>query len=422
MVRNGFIKRQVQNGFLSGVPGCLEHTFVAWEMLREAFENTRQLVISWLDLENAYGSVSHNLIQFALEYYGVPEAWREIIFNYYEKLMTKVITKEWSTGFFCFEIGLFQGCVLSCILFNCVFQLLLDFVEVEKHRGYQFKLTKEVQRLDFAFADDLTLTTSSVSDNQRACDRVQKWLDWSDCMKAKPSKCVSFGMKQFSDRIKFEKFKPVRPDLSYSAFDPELSINGQRMQFLLGKNNDGSYATDDFKKSHFKMLGRYISFEVNEKGVKAKIRSDVISDLDKLDGTLVDGPKKLWMYQHYAIARVSWPFLVYDLDLSFAQELTKRATSKLKWAGLASSSEVGVLYRAKKDFGLGITSLEDHYKRMQLVKCDLLKNSGSDDVRLLFQAKANKEGKEGRMWRASRLHTEREIEGSSSRVDPPGLA
>ena len=218
-------------------------------------------------------------------------------------------------------------------------------------------------------------------------------------------------MKQFSDRIKFEKFKPVRPDLSYSAFDPELSINGQRMQFLLGKNNDGSYATDDFKKSHFKMLGRYISFEVNEKGVKAKIRSDVISDLDKLDGTLVDGPKKLRMYQHYAIARVSWPFLVYDLDLSFAQELTKRATSKLKkWAGLASSSEVGVLYRAKKDFGLGITSLEDHYKRMQLVKCDLLKNSGSDDVRLLFQAKANKEGKEGRMWRASRLHTEREIE------------
>ena len=131
--------------------------------------------------------------------------------------MTKVITKEWSTGFFCFEIGLFQGCVLSCILFNCVFQLLLDFVEVEKHRGYQFKLTKEVQRLDFAFADDLTLTTSSVSDNQRACDRVQKWLDWSGCMKAKPSKCVSFGMKQFSDRIKLEKFKPVRPDLSYSA-------------------------------------------------------------------------------------------------------------------------------------------------------------------------------------------------------------
>ncbi len=95
------------------------------EAMREAKEHIRQIVISWLDLANAYGSVRHNLIQFALNWYGVPKLIQKLIYNYYEKLMTKVTTREWSTRFFLFDIGLFQ--VLSTILFDCVFQLLLDF-------------------------------------------------------------------------------------------------------------------------------------------------------------------------------------------------------------------------------------------------------------------------------------------------------
>jgi hypothetical protein len=78
-----------------------------------------------MDLANAYGSVRHNLIQFALNWYHVPACiQKELIFNYYEKLAAKVQTKQWTTGFFLFDLGLFQGCVLSTILFNCVFQLL----------------------------------------------------------------------------------------------------------------------------------------------------------------------------------------------------------------------------------------------------------------------------------------------------------
>ena len=42
------------------------------EALKEAKELNRQIVISWIDLANAYGSVCHNLIQFALNWYHVP--------------------------------------------------------------------------------------------------------------------------------------------------------------------------------------------------------------------------------------------------------------------------------------------------------------------------------------------------------------
>ena len=101
MLKNKFIKVEVQKGFLSGVAGCVEHAFALFEALREAKSHMRQIVISWLDLANAYGSVRHNLIQFAMNWYHVPKLIHDLIFDYYEKLMAKIETVNWSTGFSC---------------------------------------------------------------------------------------------------------------------------------------------------------------------------------------------------------------------------------------------------------------------------------------------------------------------------------
>jgi hypothetical protein len=89
----------------------------------------RQIVVAWIDLANAYGSVRHNLIQIALEWFHVPLLIRNLVFDYYDKLMAKVQTSDCSTGSFLFDIGLFEGRVLSTILFDLVFQLLLDLLE-----------------------------------------------------------------------------------------------------------------------------------------------------------------------------------------------------------------------------------------------------------------------------------------------------
>ena len=128
LVMNNYIRCESQKGFLFGLPGCLEHSFTLFEALRDAKENQRQIIVAWIDLANAYGSVRHNLIQFALNWFHVPVSIQKLIFDYYNKLMAKVKTSNWSTGFFLFDIGLFQGCVLSTILFDAVFRLLLDLL------------------------------------------------------------------------------------------------------------------------------------------------------------------------------------------------------------------------------------------------------------------------------------------------------
>ena len=232
MTTNNYISRTVQKGFLTGVAGCIEHTFTLMEALKEANAHTRQIVITWIDLANAYGSVRHNLIQFALNWFHVPQLIQELIFNYYEKLCAIIKTKEWSTGFFLFDIGLFQGCVLSTILFDCVFQLLLDFLKPKKKLGYHFKTIEDTTALTKAYADDLTLISHNVSDNQTLCNLTHTWLDWSVTMKAKPSKCVSMAMKMFFKSIKHEKYTPIESSM-YSLFDPQLSIAGQPIRFIL---------------------------------------------------------------------------------------------------------------------------------------------------------------------------------------------
>ena len=68
--------------------------------MRDAYENRRQLILAFIDLANAYGSVMHNLIQFALWWYHVPPTIAETIYDYYENLIAQVVTEDWKTDFF----------------------------------------------------------------------------------------------------------------------------------------------------------------------------------------------------------------------------------------------------------------------------------------------------------------------------------
>ena len=401
MVNNNYIPRRIQKGFLSGVAGCVEHTFMLYEALKEAKEHTRQIVVSWLDLANAYGSVRHNLIQFALNWYHIPKQIQELIFDYYEKLMAKIVTKEWSTGFFLFDIGLFQGCVLSAILFLCVFQLLLDLLKpLEDKAAYSFKMTTSVKILSEAFADDLSLVTRNTAMNQLAVNKTQDFLAWTETMKAKPRKCVALGLKQFDARIKHEDKIPVL-DQTYSSFDPQLTIDGNPMRFILDTNKP-----DDFKSSHFKFLGRWIHHYLNEKQLKTRTEELFSEDVQLVNKSYVNGFMKLWLYQFYLLYRFSWPFIVHDLDLSYAKKLQTIAQPFLKrWSGVGRSVDPGVLYRSRDNYGLGLTSVSAHFTSMQLVKCQLLEASVDENVRKVFATRTEREAKLVRVFRASRLNT-----------------
>jgi hypothetical protein len=86
LIANSFLDSSLQKAFIPGVPGCTEHQFKLWRALQDAKEQQRSLCVAWWDLENAYGSVHHSLLQFALNHYHIPSICQRILNSLYTGL------------------------------------------------------------------------------------------------------------------------------------------------------------------------------------------------------------------------------------------------------------------------------------------------------------------------------------------------
>ena len=78
----------------------------------------RLLVITLLDLKNAFGEVHHNLIKTVLDYHHIPDQIKAIIENLFTDFQTLIITSEFWTPFIAVGLGVLEGepiaSVLSC--------------------------------------------------------------------------------------------------------------------------------------------------------------------------------------------------------------------------------------------------------------------------------------------------------------------
>ena len=60
--KNNVIDTSVQKGFITGLPGVFEHVYSLSAILQDANSAKRPLMITFLNLKNAFGSVPHQLI------------------------------------------------------------------------------------------------------------------------------------------------------------------------------------------------------------------------------------------------------------------------------------------------------------------------------------------------------------------------
>jgi hypothetical protein len=369
MVGNGYFNRAIQKGFLSQVSGCSEHVELLKATMKDAKKHQRQLVITWIDLKNAFGSVSHNLIQFALKWYHVPEHFAKQIFKYYETLVAAIETKDWKSESFAYEIGVFQGCVISPLLFNMVFNLLLDLlVPLSAKNGYKFK-NIDLLVLILAYADDLSVVAKSAAACQETLNLVDYFLKWTRTMAAKPRKCKSLGFKEWvkSDEHKFTRLLNKK----FTPFDPKLTISEGKVGFIADKS--------------FKFLGWNVHHHMKENKQKNVLKHN-LEDRIKLTGRAkISGFGKLWLYQHYIVSSLAWPLMVYDLDITFVRKLERYCNKFLKkWAGIFKNGITSLLYKPRPQFGLGLTSLVHFYKRLLVNRSILIKYSKDESLVKLY--------------------------------------
>lgn len=77
LLANNYIDTSCQKAGIPGFPGCVEHSAMIWEQIQTAKRSKSDLHVVWLDLANAYGSVPHQLINFALNFFHIPSCLKE---------------------------------------------------------------------------------------------------------------------------------------------------------------------------------------------------------------------------------------------------------------------------------------------------------------------------------------------------------
>ena len=94
LVNNSYIETNIQKGFWTGICDTIEHTDTLTCMINLARRNQRNLVITLLDLKNAFGELDHNLIISVLHYHHVPDHIRSLIGSFYTNYTISVGTND----------------------------------------------------------------------------------------------------------------------------------------------------------------------------------------------------------------------------------------------------------------------------------------------------------------------------------------
>lgn len=157
MTQNGYINTSIQKGGVEGFSGCLEHTGVLSQLIQEAKEKKGSLTVVWLDFANAYGSIPHNLIQVALDYYHIPSNIQSMITSYLRDIKLRFQSAKFMTKWQPVEKGIVTGCTISPILFIMGMNLIITAAST-KSRGPKTAAGCQQPAIR-AFMDDLTVIT-----------------------------------------------------------------------------------------------------------------------------------------------------------------------------------------------------------------------------------------------------------------------
>ncbi|CAG9571769.1 unnamed protein product [Danaus chrysippus] len=354
MLSNKYFRPNHQKGFLPGISGCLEHNTLLSESLKDARKSERQITVCWIDLENAFGSIQHELMLFALRWYNFPPLASDMIASYYSKLKFSIITKEGPSKSLSYNVGLFQGCCLSPIVFNIVINILVDkLISNEKKWGYRFKFNNKYTESILAFADDLAILTRHPKHCQVLLDEVDKFCEWTDGLRTKPSKCHCLCLGRRNTR--------------YTSYDPGLSIGGQCVSTVT-------------ENAPFKFLGRNID-NIGRTPSLEGIVDSFLNDLNKVDSQQISNVKKAWIYDNYLTSRLNWPFLVYDFSKTLLSKLDAGVIKMLKlWLGLALTADSSALFRDRNSFGMNLKRPSELYKHLRVSKRHILGKSHDDVV------------------------------------------
>ncbi len=175
--------------------GCHEHSFTLQSVVADCKRNQKNCFFAWLDLRNAFGSISHDAIYTTLEHMGFSESLISLIRDIYTDSTTVVRTrKDEETDAIPVNAGVKQGCPVSPILFNLTTELLIRKAKsrCDKNSAIPYQLHGHPVDV-LAYADDLVLISRTRDGLQTLLNDVSSAADILN-LNFRPDKCASLSL------------------------------------------------------------------------------------------------------------------------------------------------------------------------------------------------------------------------------------
>ena len=180
-----------QKGFRA-FNGCHEHNFLATTMLDQTRRSHRKLYQVWYDLRNAFGSLPQALMWQVLRRIGVePRFINRCQDIYHESSFVITNAKDGATDPVRQEMGVYQGCPLSPLLFIAALIPLVRRLEQLEDVGVP--LADGVRPCTTAYADDIKIFSNSAAGIQRCHGVMKRFLQWTG-LRANTAKCASLAV------------------------------------------------------------------------------------------------------------------------------------------------------------------------------------------------------------------------------------
>ena len=310
VIENNYVNTSIQKGGIPKVSGCIEHTAILSQLIKEAKEEKKNLVVTWLDIANAYGSIPHSVISKALEAAHVPEAVRNLVSSYYSKVHIRFSTKSFTTRWQRVEKGIITGCTLSVILFALSMSWLIDSVRKETKGPVTSSGQRQVNsRL---FMDDITTTTETVPQTNSLLDSIARKLQWAG-LRVRAEKCRSLVI--YKGKVQ----------------NRVLNINGETITSIKDKD--------------IKYLGKVYNANLSEREQIAEVERSLKAELKKIERCKLPGRYKCWILQYMLIPRLMWPLTIYNIPATRIEGMQRKITASLKrWLGIPKNLSVDCLY------------------------------------------------------------------------------
>ena len=225
----------------------------------------------------------------------------QLIQSLYTNYCISIATGKYLTLPITIEKRVLQGDTLSLLLFNLVFNTLINTIKQEKSYciGYIYDCCVPPKHW-LQFANDIAIVTALESDNQHLVKAHTKWSSRAGLV-IRIDKCSASG------------FKKVRTDSTH--YEPYLKIGNEGIPSI------------EMNKS-FTHLGKDFNMHMSNDHIKSKLESIIEQYLQITDRLPLHPLRKIEICQQFIFTELKWQFSIYNLNETWVAETLDNKFSK----------------------------------------------------------------------------------------------